>query len=106
METIGGFPEFATGALDQLARFQATDDNPDRDKERRPFTKSPSTFTIHLTAGSPSNKGGGMRGLKRRGLMLAGAALSVAVIWSPRQRYGLPPTMNRRPPRRRSSTWS
>jgi len=33
MESISGFPEFATGALDQLARFQATDDNPDQDKE-------------------------------------------------------------------------
>ncbi len=33
MESISGFPEFASGALDQLARFQAKDDNPDQDKE-------------------------------------------------------------------------
>jgi glycogen debranching enzyme len=33
MESISGFPEFAAGALDQLARFQAKDDNPDQDKE-------------------------------------------------------------------------
>jgi hypothetical protein len=33
MESISGFPEFAVGALDQLARFQAKDDNPDQDKE-------------------------------------------------------------------------
>jgi glycogen debranching enzyme len=33
MESISGFPEFASGALDRLARVQATDDNPDQDKE-------------------------------------------------------------------------
>ena len=33
MESIGGFPEFATGALNRLAAFQATDDNPEQDKE-------------------------------------------------------------------------
>ncbi len=33
MESISGFPEFAAGALDQLARVQAKDDNPDQDKE-------------------------------------------------------------------------
>jgi glycogen debranching enzyme len=33
MEAISGFPEFATGALDRLAAFQATDDDPEQDKE-------------------------------------------------------------------------
>ena len=33
MESIGGFPEFAIGALNRLAAFQATDDNPEQDKE-------------------------------------------------------------------------
>ncbi|MBA2381875.1 MAG: amylo-alpha-1,6-glucosidase [Chloroflexi bacterium] len=33
MESISGFPEFATGALDRLAAFQATDDVPEQDKE-------------------------------------------------------------------------
>jgi hypothetical protein len=33
MESISGFPEFASGALDRLARVQAKDDNPDQDKE-------------------------------------------------------------------------
>jgi glycogen debranching enzyme len=33
MESISGFPEFAMGALDRLAAFQATDDNPEQDKE-------------------------------------------------------------------------
>jgi glycogen debranching enzyme len=33
MEGISGFPEFAFGALDRLARVQATDDNPEQDKE-------------------------------------------------------------------------
>lgn len=33
MESIGGFPEFAIGALDRLAAFQATDDVPEQDKE-------------------------------------------------------------------------
>jgi glycogen debranching enzyme len=33
MESISGFPEFAMGALDRLARVQATDDNAEQDKE-------------------------------------------------------------------------
>src|SRR5436309_13282645 len=33
MESISGFPEFAFGALDRLSRVQATDDNPEQDKE-------------------------------------------------------------------------
>jgi glycogen debranching enzyme len=33
MESISGFPEFALGALDRLAAFQATDDNAEQDKE-------------------------------------------------------------------------
>ena len=33
MESISGFPEFAEGALDRLAAFQATDDDPEQDKE-------------------------------------------------------------------------
>jgi glycogen debranching enzyme len=33
MESISGFPEFALGALDQLARFQAKSDDPEQDKE-------------------------------------------------------------------------
>ena len=33
MESISGFPEFAAGALDRLAAFQATDDDPEQDKE-------------------------------------------------------------------------
>jgi glycogen debranching enzyme len=33
MESISGFPEFAIGALDRLAAFQATDDNAEQDKE-------------------------------------------------------------------------
>ena len=33
MESISGFPEFAIGALDRLAAFQATDDDPEQDKE-------------------------------------------------------------------------
>ena len=33
MEAIGGFPEFALGALNRLAAFQAVDDNPEQDKE-------------------------------------------------------------------------
>jgi glycogen debranching enzyme len=33
MESISGFPEFALGALDRLARVQATDDNAEQDKE-------------------------------------------------------------------------
>ena len=33
MESISGFPEFAAGALDRLAEYQATDDNPEQDKE-------------------------------------------------------------------------
>ena len=33
MESISGFPEFALGALDRLSAFQATDDNPEQDKE-------------------------------------------------------------------------
>jgi glycogen debranching enzyme len=33
MESISGFPEFALGALDQLARFQAKDDDAEQDKE-------------------------------------------------------------------------
>jgi glycogen debranching enzyme len=33
MEGISGFPEFAIGALDRLAAFQATDDDPEQDKE-------------------------------------------------------------------------
>jgi glycogen debranching enzyme len=33
MESISGFPEFAYGALDRLSRVQATDDNPEQDKE-------------------------------------------------------------------------
>jgi glycogen debranching enzyme len=33
MESISGFPEFAFGALDRLARVQATDDNAEQDKE-------------------------------------------------------------------------
>jgi glycogen debranching enzyme len=33
MESISGFPEFALGALNRLAAFQATDDNPEQDKE-------------------------------------------------------------------------
>ena len=33
MEAISGFPEFARGALDRLAAFQATDDDPEQDKE-------------------------------------------------------------------------
>ncbi|MEA2536455.1 MAG: hypothetical protein QOF11_689 [Chloroflexota bacterium] len=33
MESMSGFPEFALGALDRLAAFQATDDNPEQDKE-------------------------------------------------------------------------
>jgi glycogen debranching enzyme len=33
MESISGFPEFAMGALDRLAAYQATDDDPEQDKE-------------------------------------------------------------------------
>ena len=33
MESIGGFPEFAAGALHQLAAYQAIDDNPEQDME-------------------------------------------------------------------------
>ena len=33
MESIGGFPEFATGALDRLAAYQATTDDPEQDRE-------------------------------------------------------------------------
>ncbi len=33
MLSISGFPEFAVGALHRLAGFQATDDNPEQDKE-------------------------------------------------------------------------
>ena len=33
MESISGFPEFATGALDRLAAYQATDDDAEQDKE-------------------------------------------------------------------------
>jgi glycogen debranching enzyme len=33
MESISGFPEFALGALNRLAAFQAADDNPEQDKE-------------------------------------------------------------------------
>ncbi len=33
MQSISGFPEFALGALDRLAKFQATDDDPEQDKE-------------------------------------------------------------------------
>ncbi len=33
MEAVSGFPEFARGALDRLAAFQATDDDPEQDKE-------------------------------------------------------------------------
>ena len=33
MEAISGFPEFAIGALDRLSAFQATDDDPEQDKE-------------------------------------------------------------------------
>ena len=33
MESISGFPEFARGAIDRLARVQAVDENPDQDKE-------------------------------------------------------------------------
>ena len=33
MESISAFPEFAEGALDRLARVQATDDNAEQDKE-------------------------------------------------------------------------
>ena len=33
MEAISGFPEFALGALNRLAAFQAVDDNPEQDKE-------------------------------------------------------------------------
>ena len=33
MESISGFPEFAIGALDRLAAYQATDDDPQADKE-------------------------------------------------------------------------
>jgi len=33
MESIGAFPEFALGALDRLAKVQATNDNPEQDKE-------------------------------------------------------------------------
>jgi glycogen debranching enzyme len=33
MESISGFPEFAIGALDRLAAYQATDDDPEADRE-------------------------------------------------------------------------
>ena len=33
MESMSGYPEFAAGALDRLAAFQATDDVPEQDKE-------------------------------------------------------------------------
>ena len=33
MESISGFPEFALGAIDRLAQVQATDDDPEQDKE-------------------------------------------------------------------------
>ena len=33
MESISAFPEFALGAIDRLAKVQATDDNPEQDKE-------------------------------------------------------------------------
>ncbi|MDP8911086.1 MAG: amylo-alpha-1,6-glucosidase, partial [Actinomycetota bacterium] len=33
MQSISGFPEFALGALDRLAKFQATDDDGEQDKE-------------------------------------------------------------------------
>ncbi|MBA2254412.1 MAG: amylo-alpha-1,6-glucosidase [Chloroflexi bacterium] len=33
MEAISGFPEFAAGALDRLAAYQATDDDAEQDKE-------------------------------------------------------------------------
>jgi hypothetical protein len=33
MESISGFPEFAVGALDRLSAYQATDDDPEQDKE-------------------------------------------------------------------------
>ena len=33
MQSISGFPEFALGALERLGRFQATDDDPQQDKE-------------------------------------------------------------------------
>jgi glycogen debranching enzyme-like protein/mannosylglycerate hydrolase MGH1-like protein len=33
MASISGFPEFATGALDRLSAYQATDDDPEQDKE-------------------------------------------------------------------------
>ena len=33
MESISGFPEFAVGALDRLSAYQATEDDPEQDKE-------------------------------------------------------------------------